>query len=71
MVFGLSLNQVGRTLTSGDIRVREGMEIVFLEVKQHQSRSGGRKEPVRFWGQGEVQFCSQTTRNTPSQTHSE
>lgn len=57
MVFGLSLNQVGRMLTSGDIRVREGMETVFLEVKQHQSRSGGRKEPGRLGDKEKYSFA--------------
>lgn len=56
MVFGLSLNQVGRTLTSGD-GVREGMETVFPEVKQHQLRSGGRKEPGMFGDSKKLQFA--------------
>lgn len=57
MVFGLSLNQVGRTLTSGDTRVREGMETVFPEVKQHQLRSGGRKEPGMFGDKEKYNFA--------------
>ena len=57
MLFGLNLNQVGRTLTNRDTRVREGLETIFPEVKQHQSRSGGRKEPGMFGDKEKYNFA--------------
>ena len=48
---------MGRTLTSGDTRVREGMETVFPEVKEHQLRSGGRKELGMFGDKEKYNFA--------------